>query len=86
MEDQVANELAGAARRAVGLKQVLKAIRSGRAAKVFMALDAQEELQSQLLDAAREHGVPVETIPTMKELGRLSDIQVPSAAAALLLD
>ena len=71
MEDQVANELAGAARRAVGLKQVLKAIRSGRAAKV---------------DAAREHAVPVETIPRMKELGRLSGIQVPSAAAALLLD
>ena len=84
MEEQVTHELSYAAHRAAGLKQVLKAIQAGRAVKVFMALDAQEHLQEQLMQAAQAHGVPLETVPTMKELGRLSGIQVPSAAAAVL--
>ncbi len=77
-------DLVGPQHRAVGLKQTLKAIRSGRADLVYLAGDADEELIRQVRDEAASRGIPHETVPTMSALGKICRIQVPAAAAARL--
>lgn len=69
----------------VGLKQVRRAIVCGRAGHVFLARDADPRLTGPLEDCCREAGVPVAGGHTMAQLGRACGIDVPTAAAALLL-
>lgn len=67
---------------AVGIKQALRAVRAGLANEVYYAKDADNQLVLPLLEAAREAGVPIHPVDSMKELGKLFKVQVPSAAAA----
>ncbi len=82
----MADKLAGEHRRAVGIKQTLKAVQLGQVRQVFLAQDADPELLEALVLAATERGIPMAQVATMKELGRMCGIQVPAAAAALLPD
>lgn len=68
----------------VGLKQTRRALKEGRAVKVYLACDAEKRLTDPLLENCRLAGVPAETGHTMKQLGRACGIQVGTAAAALL--
>ena len=68
----------------VGAKQVRRALKDGRAARLYMALDADPRLLQPLVQAAVNQQVPVEQVPTMKELGSVCGIAVGSAVAALL--
>ncbi|HSK68744.1 MAG TPA: ribosomal L7Ae/L30e/S12e/Gadd45 family protein [Candidatus Limnocylindria bacterium] len=70
--------------RTVGFRQTLKALQAGRVQALFLAGDAPEEMRDEALREAAEAGVPVEGVPTMRELGRLCAIQVPAALAAVL--
>lgn len=70
--------------RVVGARQVLRGIREGTLESVFLALDAAPQMRGQIERAAAEAHVPVETVATMEELARLSRVDVPSAAAAIL--
>ncbi len=66
-----------------GLKQTLRALKQGRAAEVFCADDAQEELCRAVLEAADAAGLSAVRC-TMRELGRACGLNVPTAAAAVL--
>jgi large subunit ribosomal protein L7A len=66
------------------MKQLRKALRDGKAAKVFVALDADPKLTGPVYAACQSGGVPLEEVPTMKELGAACDIEVGAAVAALL--
>ena len=79
-------ELADPRRRAVGLKQTIRAVRGGKAERVFIAGDAGEEMVRELREEVLARGITLETIPTMKALGKACRIQVPAAAAASLRD
>lgn len=68
----------------VGAKQVRRALKDGRAARLYMAMDADPRLLQPLVQAAVNQQVPVEQVPTMKELGAACGIAVGSAAAALV--
>ena len=68
----------------VGLKQLRKALSDGRAAKVFLAEDADPALTEPINEQCRNAGVPVEWVPAMAELGRACGIEVGAAAAAVL--
>ena len=68
----------------VGAKQVRRALKDGRAARLYMALDADPRLLQPLVQEAVRQQVPVEQVPTMKELGAACGISVGSAVAALL--
>ncbi len=68
----------------VGIKQLRKALQENRAQKVFLAQDADPKLTEPLEAQCGEAGVPVETVPTMLELGEACGIQVGAAVAALL--
>ena len=68
----------------VGVKQTRRAIDDGRAARVFLALDADPALTAPVEALCTEKGVPVEKVAQMKELGSACGIDVGSAVAALL--
>ena len=68
-------------RKLIGTKQVLKALKAGRVAAVYVADDADPMLREPLVGQCRVEVIPV---ATMKELGKLCQIHVGAACAALL--
>ena len=70
-------------RKLIGTKQVLKALKAGRVAAVYVA-DADPMLREPLVGQCRDAGVEVIPVATMKELGKLCQIHVGAACAALL--
>ena len=68
----------------VGAKQTRRALRDGKAVRVFLAKDADPALTEPIEAMSEELGVEVEWIPTMKELGSTYGIAVGSAVAAVL--
>lgn len=68
----------------VGVKQTRRAIDDGRAARVFLAQDADPALTAPVETLCAEKGIPVERVAQMKELGSACGIAVGSAVAALL--
>lgn len=68
----------------VGVKQSRKAIREGRAEKVFLACDADPSITGPIRAECVERGVPVETENSMAQLGRACRITVGASVAALL--
>ncbi|USF27858.1 Ribosome-associated protein L7Ae-like protein [Firmicutes bacterium ASF500] len=76
-------ELSGS-NRVVGAKQVKRALKDGRAARLYMAMDADPRLLQPLVQEAVNRQVPVSQAPTMKELGQSCGIAVGAAVAVLL--
>lgn len=72
--------------KAVGAKQVGRALRSGQAKLVFLAEDADPKVTESIASLCKEHLVPVESVHTMASLGKACGISVGSAVAALLKD
>ena len=71
-----------AASKVVGVKQVRRAVDSGRALKVFLAQDAEERVTVPIAALCAEKGIPVETGFSMTDLGRACGISVGAAVAA----
>lgn len=67
-----------------GVKQTRRAVNEGKAARVFVAEDADSRLTAPVEALCQEKSVPVERVPSMKELGAACGIGVASAVAALL--
>jgi large subunit ribosomal protein L7A len=84
MEDLVTYLLASGERKAVGIKQTLRALTQGRALQVYLALDADPLLVEDIAKEAENRSILIVRVPAMKELGKLCGIQVPAAAAALI--
>ena len=68
--------------RVVGAKQVKRALEAGRVLRVFLASDADPRVTEPIAEACAEKGVKVETVPSMKELGKACGISVGAAVAA----
>ena len=75
-------ELSGS-NKVVGAKQVKRALKDGRAARLYMAMDADPRLLQPLVQEAVNRRVPVTQAPTMKELGAACGIAVGAAVAVL---
>ena len=69
-------------KKVVGIKQVKKALREGRALEVILADDADPALTEPLEEACRAVGVPTRHTASMKELGKACSISVGAACAA----
>ena len=69
-----------------GLKQTRRAIAAGRAARVYLACDADPRLTEPLRVLCEQSGVETAEQYSMAQLGRACRIQVGTAAAALLAD
>lgn len=68
----------------VGAKQTRRALKEGRAVRIFLARDADPALTEPIESMGREHQVEVEWINSMKDLGHACGIAVGAAVAALL--
>jgi len=82
--DRVLEELLNAKRKAVGVKQTIKAVQNGEAKVVFVAADADEHVLRPLRAAIAKRPVQVFEVESMKELGKACKIDVGAAASALL--
>lgn len=71
-------------KRVVGTKQVLRALKDGKATHVFLCQDADDYLYRQVQAACEEHRVPMTVLPSMEKLGKLCQIGVKTASAALV--
>lgn len=71
------------ARRVVGVKQVRRTLTAREAKRLFVARDADPSLTGPLAELAREQGLSVEEVPTMKALGQACGIAVGAACAAI---
>ena len=76
------HELAGP-NKVVGAKQVKRALRNGRAVRLYMAMDADPRMLQPLVQEAVNRQVPISQVPTMKELGASCGIAVGAAVAVL---
>ena len=66
----------------VGIKQVLKAVKSGEINKVYIGKDAEKHVIGDLIVLCKEKEIKIIYIETMKELGKLAGIDINAAAAA----
>lgn len=73
-------------KKVVGIKQSIKAIKSGEAKAVYAALDADTKLIEPVVKLANENSLDIHYINTMKDLGRLCGIDVGAATAVLFKD
>ena len=76
--------LMGAKKRTIGTKQTKKALEQGLLSGVFIAMDAERRLIKPVMAAAKEKGIPVYYVETMKKLGAACEIEVDTAIAGVL--
>ncbi len=69
--------------RAVGAKQVGRALRAGRVTYVFLAEDADPKVTSPIALLCEQQSVPIEQVSSMAVLGQACSIPVGCAVAAL---
>ncbi len=72
------------AEKVVGVKQSRRALREGRAAKVYLAADADPAVTEPIRVLCQERGLPVDCSCRMDELGRSAGIQVGAAVVTIL--
>lgn len=72
------------ARKVVGTKQLLRALKAGQVLRAYVANDVDTFLFQRVVRASEEAQVPVVRVATMKELGDACHVEVPTAAAGLL--
>ena len=77
-------ELPSHAAKVVGAKQARRALQDGRARCLLLAADADPRVTEPLVALAKERGVALGQVPTMKELGAACAISVGAAVAVLL--
>lgn len=77
-------ELQNPSKRVAGVKQVLRALNDGRAAKVYLGKDADGFLYHRVNALCEEKRVPVTVVDSMQQLGKLCAVSVKTAAAAVL--
>lgn len=73
-----------AKKRTIGTNQTTKALQLDQAKSVFVAKDAEARVIEPILGLARQRGLTVEWVDTMKQLGKVCGIEVGAAAAAII--
>ena len=68
----------------IGVKQSRKAIRDGRAKRVFLACDADPTITDPVAENCQALGIPVDDAYTMAQLGHACRITVGAAVVAVL--
>ncbi len=69
---------------AVGTKEVLRALRQEKAAKVYLANDCDERVAKPILAACETAQVPISREYTRSELGAACKLQVKAAAVVIM--
>ena len=74
----------GSQEKVIGVKQSRKAIRDGRAKRVFLACDADPAITGPVAESCACAGIPVEEGHTMVQLGQACCITVGAAVVAVV--
>ena len=69
--------------RYVGLKQSRRAIEEGIVVKAFIAEDSDDGLRNELLMLCSDRDIPIENVPTMKQLGAECGIDKGASIAVI---
>lgn len=72
------------AQKAVGSRQVKKAIVKDLVWKVYIAEDAEKHVTRPLIELCKEKNIDAQFVDSMEQLGKACGISVGSAAVALL--
>lgn len=72
------------AKKLTGVRQVGRALRSGKVLSVYLAEDAEPKITEPIEHLCREHSVPLEKVESMAILGEYCNISVGSAVAAIV--
>ena len=68
----------------IGVKQSRKAVREGRAKRVYLACDADPAITEPVAESCAAAGIPLEDGHTMAQLGRACRITVGASVVAVL--
>lgn len=68
----------------IGVKQSRKAIREGRAKRVYLACDADPAITEPVAENCAAMGIPVEIAYTLQQLGQACRITVGASVVAVL--
>ena len=68
----------------IGVKQSRKAVREGRAKRVYLACDADPAITEPVAESCASAGIPMETAYTMAQLGQACSITVGAYVVAVL--
>ena len=68
----------------IGTKQTVRAINSGNASEVIIAMDADPRLTLEIVKLAEEMKIPITHVDSKKKLGKICGISVGSAVVAIL--
>lgn len=68
-------------KKVIGAKQTLKAIKNGVATIVFVAEDADQKVTKPIVEACLQNNLELVYISTIRELGKMCDIDVGAATA-----
>ena len=78
--------LASAKKKTVGSKQTMKAIQRGQAKVVYVAVNAERHVIDPIIQACREKNIPLVEVESMAKLGKICNIDVGCASAAVIED
>ena len=76
--------LRSGARKVVGTKQVVRALKAGNLSRAYVCNDADTFIYQEVTRAAEAAGIPCVRVESMKELGIICGVEVPAAAAGIL--
>ena len=71
-------------KKVIGIKQSTKLLKSNEGKVLYVAKDANAKLISPIIQLAQEKNIDIVEISTMKELGKISGIDVKSSAVLTL--
>ncbi|MEG7336835.1 50S ribosomal protein L7ae-like protein [Bacillus sp. 0102A] len=69
----------------IGTKQTVKALKRGSVKEVVVAEDADPILTKSVITLAKDQGIAVSMVESMKKLGKACGIEVGAAAVAIML-
>lgn len=78
----MSNKMSG--KKVIGAKQTLKAIKNGTASIVYVAEDADQKVIKPIVEACLQNNLELVYIPTIRELGKMCDIDVGAATACIV--
>lgn len=68
----------------IGTKQTVKALKRNSVKEIVVAEDADPQLTAGVIQLAKEQGVAVSMVDSMKKLGKACGIEVGAAAVAII--
>ena len=67
----------------IGIKQTVKALKSGIVQEAIVAKDAVDRMAGQIIEPAKDKGIPIEFADSQLKLGKVYGINADSAAVAI---